>query len=498
MEPGRTRFAAAVTLAFVLLGGLGLAHHEMWRDELQAWLIPAGSGSPAELVHNLRYEGHPALWHSLLWIVSRFTQRPEAMQVLHLAISAAAVFLFARSAPFSRPVRALFAFGYYPLYEYTVISRNYGLGLLLLFAACALFPTRRRSYLPLAAVLALLANTNPYAWIVALAFAGVLTLEALLDREIWRGRGMDLTLSLLLFLAAAGMAAAQMIPPPDGQYATAWYLRWQTPRAARVLATLSRALLPIPRPGEPTAWNTNVLWAVHRGAATLIAPVLIAAAIAALRRSRTALLFYLGGTLALLGFTYVKYLGFTRHHGAHFLLLLACLWIARTEDPPPPGQPRHPFQHRDLALALLLAVHVVGGAWVYAQDLRRPFSAAKATAAFLRDPAYREANLVGYTDMTATPVSGYLGRPFFHPQSRTVGTYVLWNEARRPGLHFGEYCRVLRRQVRQRPEGIVLVTNHPAPLCGARMQPEEIASFQDSLLSDERFRIYRIRMLAIR
>lgn len=488
MEPGRNRFAAAVTLAFVLLAGLGLARHEMWRDELQAWLIPAGSGSPAELIHNLRYEGHPALWHSLLWIVSRFTQRPEAMQVLHLIISAAAVFLFVRSAPFSRPVRALFAFGYYPLYEYTVISRNYGLGLLLVFAACALFPTRKRSYLPLAAVLALLANANPYSWIVALAFAGALTVEALLDREL---RRWDAALGLLVFLAAAGMAAAQMIPPPDGRYATAWYLGWHWPRGARVLATLSRALLPIPRPGEPTAWNTNALWAIHRGAATVIAPLLIAASIAALRRSRTALLLYLGGTAALLGFTYVKYIGYTRHHGAHFLLLLACLWIARSEAP-------DAGRRRDVALALLLAVNVAGGAWVYAQDLQRPFSAAKATAAFLRGPAYREAVLVGYPDMTATPISGYLGRPFLYPQSRAAGTYVLWNERRRPALHFGEYCRVLRRQVRQRPEGIVLVTNQPAPLCGARMPPQEIASFQDGLLQDERFRIFRIQMLPMR
>lgn len=490
MEPGRNRFAAAVTLAFVLLAGIGLARHEMWRDELQAWLIPAGSGSPAELIHNLRYEGHPALWHSLLWIVSRFTRRPEAMQVLHLAISAAAVFLFARSAPFSRPVRALFAFGYYPLYEYTVISRNYGIGLLLLFAACALFPTRRRSYLPLAAVLALLANSNPYAWLVALAFAGALTIEAIQDREL---RRRDAALALLLFLAAAGMAAAQMIPPPDGRYATAWHLEWRFPRAARVLATLSRALLPVPRPGEPTAWNTNLLWAIHRGTATLVAPLLIAAAVAALRRSRTALLFYLGGTAALLGFTYIKYVGYTRHHGAHFLLLLACLWIARTEGPPPQGR------RRDLAVALLLAVNVVAGAWVYAQDFRRPFSAAKAAAAFLRDPAFRNAVLIGYTDLTATPISGYLeGRPFFYPQSRTVGTYVNWNEARKPQLYFGEYCRLLRRQVREYPEGIVLVTTQPAPLCGARMPPEKIASFHDSLLPEERFDIYRIRMLPVR
>jgi hypothetical protein len=490
MEIGRNRFAAAVTLAFLVLGGIGLARHEMWRDEMQAWLIPAGSASPGELIHNLRYEGHPALWHLLLWVVTRVTTRPEAMQVLHLAISAAAVFLFARSAPFSRTVRALAVFGYFPLYEYTVISRNYGLGMLFLFAACALFPTRLRSYLPLAGILALLASSNPYAWLLALAFAGTLVLEPLWDREVRaRVRAADAIPSLLLFGAAAALAAAQMIPPPDGNFAAPWYLQLRMARVVRVLGTVARAWLPIPNPTEPTAWNTNLLWHLLSGVTALIGVALMAAAVAAVRRSRPALVLYLAGAAALLGFSYIKYAGYTRHHGAHFLLLLACLWIARQTDQ---------SRRRDVALVLLLLVQIVAGAWVYGQDLARPFSAARATAGFLRDPRFEESFLVGYLDSISTPVSGYLGRPLYYPQSRSFGTYVLWNQARKTGLPFGELCRILRRQVRQHPDGIVLVLNQPPPLCGARLVPEELAAFRDSLLPEETYGVYRLRMLPSR
>lgn len=481
MEPDRSRFPVVLTITFAVLAGIGLARHEMWRDELQAWLIPAGSGSPAELIHNLRYEGHPALWHFLLWIISRFTSRPEAMQALHLAISAAAVFVFARHAPFPRWLRALFVFGYYPFYESTVISRNYGLGMLLLFAACALLPTRRKTYLPLAAVLALLANANPYAWLIAAAFAGTLILEVVIDPELRRG---DAVLGLLLFLAGAAVAAVQMVPPPDGGYASAWHLTWRWPRGFRVLATVARAWLPMPDPAEPNPWNSNVLLRFHNGPVAVAALALIATAAATLRRSKIALLLYLSGTAALLGFTYLKYIGYARHHGAHFLLLIACLWVARAEAP----------RRREALLSALLGIHLIAGMWLYAADLRRPFSTAKEAAEFLRTPQYRRMLVIGSPDMYSTPVAGYLGRPLFYAETRRLGTYVLWNEERAGKVGFREMCRVLRRQLRRHPEGILMVVNQRAPVCGARMPPEELASFQDGLLPEERFRVYRIRM----
>lgn len=489
MEKGRSRFAAAVTLAFAAVAGIGLWRHEMWRDELQAWLIPAGSATLGELLHNLRYEGHPVLWHLLLWPLSRIAARPEAMQVLHLAISAAAVFLFVQRAPFSRPVRALFALGYFPLYEYTVISRSYGLGMLFLFGACAAFPLRRRTYLPLAAALALLAGSNPYGWLLALSFAGMAALELVWDREL-RGsvRAADRLASAVLFGGAAAVAAMQMIPPADGRYAESWFLTLQTPRLFRVLATVARAWLPIPNPAEPAAWNTNLLWHLPDGVTAAIGVALVAAAAVALRRSRPALVLYLAGTIALVGFTYVKYLGYSRHHGAHFLLLMACLWIARGASRDEAGG------RRELPLLLLLAVQIAAGAWIFGQDLVRPFSAAKATARFLAQPQFAGSVLIGYQDALTTPVAGYLDRPLFRPQSRSVGTYVLWNRERQLRVPFGELCGILRRQLRQNREGIVLVWTQPPPLCGARLKPEELGRFDDSLVADERFGVYRLKL----
>ena len=78
------RFAWLMTALFMLIAGFTIFRHEMWRDEIQAWMIASDSTSLPNLFHNLRYDGHPALWYLLLYAVSRFTQRPVAMQVVHL------------------------------------------------------------------------------------------------------------------------------------------------------------------------------------------------------------------------------------------------------------------------------------------------------------------------------------------------------------------------------------------------------------------------------
>ena len=54
------------------------------------------------------------------------------MQVVHLLIATASVTLVALRAPFTWLQKALLAAGYFTVFEYGVISRNYALGVLLL------------------------------------------------------------------------------------------------------------------------------------------------------------------------------------------------------------------------------------------------------------------------------------------------------------------------------------------------------------------------------
>ena len=88
-------------LTLIFTGGIAAvtAHHEMWRDEIQAWLLARDSLSPLELLHNIRYEGHPGLWHLILWPIAQCTGNPIGMQVAHVLIAGASALILLRRAP---------------------------------------------------------------------------------------------------------------------------------------------------------------------------------------------------------------------------------------------------------------------------------------------------------------------------------------------------------------------------------------------------------------
>ena len=126
---------------YVIVGVIGLVHHEMWRDEVFPWLLAKASGSLRELFANLWYDAaHFPAWHLILWVLTRFTHNIVAMQIVHLFVASAAVGLFVFYSPFSKTQKLLFCFGYFPVFEYCVICRMYGLVWPLLFLFARSFP----------------------------------------------------------------------------------------------------------------------------------------------------------------------------------------------------------------------------------------------------------------------------------------------------------------------------------------------------------------------
>ncbi len=413
-EATRRRWIAA---AFVLLVALGMARHEMWRDELQAWAIARASPNLPALFANLRYEGHPALWHLLLWPLAHAAASPVAMQGLHLAIVALAGWLFLRWAPFPLPLRGLFLFGYLPLFEHGVVSRNYALALPALWGACRLWTTAPRRWLMLGACIALLANANPYAWLLAAAIAAVLTVELVAARR-------PLALLGFLALAGAGLAVAlwQMLPPPDALYASGFH-GWSAPRFYRTLGTVLAAYVPLPDPTTVTPWNSALV--LHAPPpptwAAALSPLWLAAAWWLLAERRARALFAIGSA-ALLAFTYFVYVGFARHHGHHVLLFVACGWLALVRLAPAAAARRRLLR----VLAALLVVHLATAAWLFGADLVRPFSGAKAAAARLASPALRDLPAFGLPDPPLVAVGAYRGAPVRSLASGEPVVFVRW------------------------------------------------------------------------
>ena len=82
------------------------------------------------VIRQMGYEGTPALWHVILFLPAQLGLPYRSMFVIHFLIIATAVVTFVRYAPFSRVQKILFVIGYYALYEYNTIARNYAVSVM--------------------------------------------------------------------------------------------------------------------------------------------------------------------------------------------------------------------------------------------------------------------------------------------------------------------------------------------------------------------------------
>jgi hypothetical protein len=172
-------FAAILLCAYLPVAIFAISHHEMWRDEVHCWLVARDSPTPWDVVLERAYDGQPPLWYLLLWVLEKTTHALVVMQVVHVAIAAAVVWVFASRAPFPRWIRALFPFGYFLSYEYVALSRCYGLALLLALLLCAGHGRRFVRPWRTALLLAALALTTTVATLVAAAYAATLAVDGI-------------------------------------------------------------------------------------------------------------------------------------------------------------------------------------------------------------------------------------------------------------------------------------------------------------------------------
>ncbi len=486
-------FAVAVA-ALAGLNAIRLLRHAMWRDEIHAFSIAAASASPLELLHVLRYEAHPGLWYGLLWLLTRVTADPHAMQWLQLAIGLATWWIVVRYAPFTAIEKLLLLTSYFLFWEYFVLARGYGLGALLGVAALALRErTPEDSPLPWAA-LGLLANTTVFGalWSIGLA-AGWAA-----DR--WPPRRPQLLAAAIypVLLLAAGLtmvgAADRRFRPPDVPRDTGVLAEAAAfPRGAFVPQQLLRSAAPRPEPGgqraqapatgqaaDPAVIAGRLLW--------VLAPVVIAPLI--LRSRRYAFEFFVVYVATLVLATVFGIHGFARHHGVLFLALVGAAWGARARAAA--ARPTAPW-------LAVLAIGALGGLASLGFDLR-PYSRAGDVAECLREHRLADTFVIGWRDMPASTVAGHLGRSIYHLECECERRHVLWSTQRIEVVDDRDLAARLERALDRTSTGeAIVIVSHPRtlattpPLQGLVVEP--LALFDGALLREENFSLVRIRRL---
>jgi hypothetical protein len=498
------QFAVVLAFAFFCVTALGIMHHEMWRDEWQAWLIARESGSLLELVANLSDEGHPIGWYLVLFLLSRFTRDPVAMQAVHLVIATASVFLLARFSPLSRLHKVLLAFSYLLAFEYAIIARAYALGVLALFAFCTVYPLRGRYPLLPFLPLILLAMTSIYGFLLSVVASGMLLLEAMIEpRPDGRARGRLTAMQIGLIAWLVGMVLTVVLLRPEVgflEYAAGRSQGLSARRMVRTLVTVALAYLPLPDLGAPSIWNTHILSATTRPGLVMVALLasgLIGGAVLIFLRKPYVLLLYLGGTVSLLLFRYLIFAGRIRHWGHLFILFIACLWLARLpgrEWSLPPRLSRWAGPDTRFASAFVLSVLLAqsaSAAIFYVADLRNPFTAAPQVVEHIRQHGLENAVIAANADARQIPISGLLDRPILHVAMDTAVTFFRWS--RMPRRERRMSSMQLFRPLLMREDSLLLILLQPFEDWDSDVSVIELGRFPAGMEGTEGYVLYLIR-----
>jgi len=413
--PAERNFNIAVLAAYVLVAGTTMLGHEMFRDEIQAWLIARDSSSVADLVRNLRYENQPALWYLLLMPLTRVSRNPVLMQGLQFALASTAVAVVLWRAPLTRLERLLFPFGFYILFEFGVKSRSYMLGFLIVALFCALWQRRRDHPLIMAGLLGALANVHAICVILSAGAACALIVDRMTADAVrpaarrfdWR---QDIPAIFILGLGWV-LSAVVGLPPSDEGFAPRWYFNLYLNHLTGSLRALGALL-------------------GSEGWLVVVASIVIFSFLIRRRRNcpvaATLLFVSVGGCLALF---YAKYAGLIWDHGFIYVAFLAAVWIERAQSKALAAAPtRAGLFVPPAVLVMVLIVQAWFGLVATMRDLARPYSNAYAVARFIRAQGWQDEPIAGIPDESASAVLGYLEADrIYYAKTQRWGSFVIWD-----------------------------------------------------------------------
>jgi hypothetical protein len=487
----------AITCAlFAAVNGWAAFRHVMWRDEWMPLNAARFSPSIGEWFNEIKYIGRWGFFGAV-WIIEQCGGHPWLFKLCIVSVSTLGVYIVCRHAPFTWPQKALLSFGYYPLYEYGTILRDYSVIWAATVGCCALLASPRWRPLAFGAALALLFQTNPFGLGLACVLgstyafdmwrAGRLNTSILTQPAVWGGG--------LLAIVSFAIAFKTMTPPPEiAEIVLGQPLRTDS-HVTRLFESLPfplRAWLPIPLFGT---WNSHILdpwpWLQIALGATVAAVV-----ISVLRTEATALFLFVIGMLGLGAILCHVPWTALRYHGPYFLLIVCAYWVMEsrldkaTSTATWPPVFRWTFDRRRPLFTGLLLIHSIVAMEFIVQEQVVPFSGSKEAAHIILQNEPPDVLVVGDPDYAMISLAGYLDRPVWIASRQEPGAFTKVDKRRR-GTPLGpeELGAAVSERLAAEKRDVVLVTNYPVAM------PAEIGMPLGATksITDERYFIYRMR-----
>ena len=388
------------------------AHHELWRDEADSWLL-ARDASWQKMFSILPDKGQPPLWYILLKAANANGFGWRAMQGINLLTVCIAGWLLVFRSYFTILLVLPLLFSFHMSYEYPVIARNYGLGIfgLYLYAYSQNLDTRFAKSMRVLAQLLLCGSTVHF---LALA----LVLFAFRISEKLRARTWDLIAFAkqeAAFIVLFVFSVLVLWPTGKGQFSSSLFDKFQL---QNLRDSLANSLLPFNSPSAATMGLSLVCYWIALSASA--------------KPWRAGAMFLAGAGVLEAIFCFKYYSGAPRHSGLLFIWLITVLWINGL-----PVKPDHSYfsllSRRSLAplvMWLISAWNLPVVASVWELEATGNFSDAHEAAAVLNSAPASGRQVVCWIPRNCMAILPYLSsdQKFWYPLINREGTFDFWDK----------------------------------------------------------------------
>lgn len=495
----RPCFSIVATGLFCVALSLVHYNHELWRDEIHCWSVGRNAHGLWDLLTGIRrYDGHPFLWYYLLYLVSRWSRSQVYLHAVTVIIATLSTYLWLRRSGLPRIFRVLLLCTYFYFFEYNVMSRSYGLGLLLAFLFCHLYDSKVQRVLPLLLVLLVLSFTSAYGAIIAAALGALVLWQSIVrirapevDEKEKRALYRQWTVGGVLLAFGLFVHVKTSLPPADAYYAADKAHKYGWAILSDFSMRFWSALFP---------WNTKdngqwivsgylgESWPLFKWLMTIVGGGTLLLWLIALRRAPGVAAAYFLGVLMMAAFQFAQYPGYLRHWGHFFILLVVCVWlyVKQAKDKPTPVLLYG-------LLAVTFVVQAITGIRAVKTEIDLPFSGAQEAANFLRDHGLKNVPIFATYDHAASAVAGYLDGRFVSVENGEEGQTVVFHNRRYEPTTAAAVAALAHPVAQQTHAPVLMLLNFDLggePIPGFTTEP--LYATKAGIRRDETFWIYRL------
>jgi hypothetical protein len=475
-------------IAYAILIGFLVYHHEPWRDEADTWLM-VRECSLSQVLHLMPYAGTPSLWYLMLWPLAKLGLPYITINVVSGMFGIAAVAVLLVYSPFGLITNSLIAFSYLFSYEYPIVARSYQVSIFLIFSMAACHHIRFSRPLIYSSAIALLANTNVHSLLIALCLSFAYAISLL------KNKLPMVSIAKGLLPAGIGilLAVLQLIQPADGQG-----IRKECQyKLEYTHLTVREAFVPQVSSIDHGGTREELGDPPSRQAVGFIAVLAVLGVLVRIRKSPWAISSLVLSWTGLLALFVLVYGGSLRHWGFFVVMTIYALWVALQEAKSSTLDTRLSridvcdFLLTRAAFATILSLSLVTAVTAWVKDTHEQFSGGKTAAQFIEAEALNKFPIVSYPMSLAKPVLPYLpkGSKLFYPHEGRFGSYGKWDTKTYNYISERKLLRRLNRRFGENSKIVLIVAGTPLKN-SSRSEFRLAYRTPRTLTTDERYYIY--------